>query len=517
MRTGNFQRKWEVCVAEKKDDLSKIVGAENVTNDPVTLEAYSGDHSFIPPRKPLMVVKPRNADDVQGVVTWANLTRTPLVPVSSGAPHFRGDTIPGSEGAVILDLSEMNRIIMMDRRNRVAIVEPGVTFSALQPELARQGLRLSMPLMPRASKSVLGSVLEREPITNPRYAWSLSEPLRCLETVMGNGDMFRTGELAGANVSTSARQEAKLIPLEEVLEKRRKTQDTALYQYGPGQFNYHKLISAAQGTMGIITWASLRCEVLPKVHKFFLVPAESLDTLIGFAYRLLRIRFHDELLLVNSSCLASILGEGSEHIMRLKQELPPWILILGLAGRDLLPEEKVAFLEKDIGDIAQRCGVRLESALSGASSEQVSEAVLNPSKEPYWKLRDTGGCQDIFFLTTLNRAPEFITSMHSSAEACTYSPSDIGVYIQPTHLGTSCHVEFHVPYDPDDRAETDRAHGLFTGASQELSRQGAFFSRPYGMWADLAYSRNAEHAELSKKLKQLFDPNSILNPGKLCF
>jgi FAD/FMN-containing dehydrogenase len=334
---------------------------------------------------------------------------------------------------------------------------------------------------------------------------------------MGKGDMFRTGELAGASISTSTRQEAKLIPLEEVLEKRRKTQETALYQYGPGQFNYHKLISAAQGTMGIVTWASLRCEVLPKVHRFFLVPSEGLDNIIGFAYKLLRIRFHDELLLLNSSSLASILGEGTEQIMGLRKELPPWILIFGLAGRDILPEEKVEFREKDIGDIAQQCGVRLESAIPGASDGQVGEAVLNPSKEPYWKLGNKGGCQDIFFLTTLNRVPEFVTTMYSLAEAFKYSPSDIGVYIQPTHLGTSCHVEFSLPFDPRDESEVATVQELFTKASEELSKQGAFFSRPYGIWADMAYSSNADHTRLSRKLKGLFDPNNVLNPGKLCF
>jgi FAD/FMN-containing dehydrogenase len=504
-------------MAAKKDELIKIVGAENVINNPVTLDVYSKDHSFIPPKKPLMVVKPKNADEVQGIVTWANQRRTPLVPVSSGLPHFRGDSVPSSEGAVIVDLSGMNRIIMMDRRNRVAIVEPGVTFSILQPELAKKGMRLSMPLLPRTSKSVLGSVLEREPLMNPRYSWSLSEPLRCLETVMGNGDIFRTGELAGASISSSAREEAKLIPIEEVLEKRKKTQDTALYQYGPGQFNYHKLLSAAQGTMGIVTWASLRCEVLPKVHRFFLVPSEGLDNIIGFAYKLLRIRFHDELLLLNNFNLASILGEDIEHIMSLRKELPPWILIFGLSGRGILPEEKVEYLEKDIGDIAQQFGVRLESETPGVRDDQAGEAVLNPSKEPYWKLRYKGGCQDIFFLTTLNRAPEFAATMYSVAEAFKYPPADIGVYIQPTHLGTSCHVEFNLPFDPSDESEVSRMQGLFTRASEELSKQGAFFSRPYGIWADMAYSRDAEHTSLSRKLKGLFDPNNVLNPGKLCF
>ncbi len=504
-------------MAEKKDELIKIVGTENAIDDPATLDGYSKDHSFIPPMKPLMVARPRNADEVQAIVKWANQTSTPLVPVSSGLPHFRGDSVPSREGAVIVDLSGMNRIIMMDRRNRVTIVEPGVTFSQLQPELAKEGLRLSMPIMPRASKSVLGSVLEREPIMNPRYAWSLNEPLRCIETVMGNGEMFRTGELAGAGVSTSTREEAKLIPVEEIMELRRKTQDTALYQYGPGQFNFHKLVSAAQGTMGIVTWASLRCEVLPKVQKFFLVPSERLDTLIDFAYKLLRIRFHDELMLLNSSTLASILGEGAEQIAGLKKELPPWTLVLGLTGRDVLAEERVAFLEKDIGDIAQQCNVRLEAAIPGATAEQVAAAVLNPSKEPFWKLRNKGDCRDIFFLTTLNRAPEFTATMNSVAEASQYPLSDVGMYIQPTHLGTSCHVEFSLPFDPSDEKEAAMVQELFTKASEELSTQGAFFSRPYGIWADMAYSRNAQHTSLSRKLKGLFDPNNVLNPGKLCF
>jgi len=59
--------------------------------------------------------------------------------------------------------------------------------------------------------------------------------------------------------------------------------------------------------------------------------------------------------------------------------------------------------------------------------------------------------------------------------------------------------------------------GLFTRASEELSRQGAFFSRPYGIWADMAYSSNPEHTSVSRTLKGLFDPNNVLNPGKLCF
>lgn len=500
----------------RKEDLATIVGTGYVNDNPEALKAWARDQSLTPERKPVMIVEPGTADEVQGIVRWANKTKTPLVPVSSGEPHFRGDTVPGSDGAVIVDLRRMNRIIMTDRRNRVAVVEPGVTYGRLQQALNAEGMRLSMPLMPRATKSVLGAILEREPITNPRYAWSLTEPLRCVEVVMGNGALHRTGELAGANVSTSTRQEAKFMPIEELLERRRKTQDTALYQYGPGQFNYHKLLSAAQGTMGIVTWASLRCEVLPEVQKFHLIPSKDFAPLVNLAYKLLRFRFHDELFLCNRHCLSSLLGNPRDTGAT-AADGSPWVMVLGIAGRGVLPHDRVEFLEKDIAAIAGQFNLRLESTACGAAAESVGSAILKPSPEPYWKLRDKGGCHEIFFLTTLNRSQEFIGAMHEAAADARYPLNDIGVYIQPTHMGTSCHVEFHLPYDPGNRKETEDVHNLFVTASKQLSDKGAFFSRPYGIWADLAFTRDPGQASLLRKVKHLFDPRNVLNPGRLCF
>jgi FAD/FMN-containing dehydrogenase len=52
---------------------------------------------------------------------------------------------------------------------------------------------------------------------------------------------------------------------------------------------------------------------------------------------------------------------------------------------------------------------------------------------------------------------------------------------------------------------------------EALVRNGAFFSRPYGPWAPLVYQDQSEEVVALKKLKNIFDPNGILNPGKLCF
>ena len=77
------------------------------------------------------------------------------------------------------------------------MVEPGVTFAELIPEMERNDLAPFMPLAPRGSKSVVTSALEREPITIPRHHWNPQDPLRCVEIIYGIGDLFRTGSAAG--------------------------------------------------------------------------------------------------------------------------------------------------------------------------------------------------------------------------------------------------------------------------------------------------------------------------------
>jgi hypothetical protein len=483
-------------------NLTEIIGKQKVIDKPGVLDRYSHDNSFAPPMRPRLVVQPRNAGDVQKIVLWANRTKTPLVPVSSGEPRFRGDTVPSVPEAVIVDLHRMNKIIRIDRRNRMVVIEPGVTYTQLQPALAEEGLRLSTPLLPRQSKSVLASLLEREPRLEPKYSYTLPEPLRCLEVVWGNGEIMRTGE-AGGYYST--------------LEQQWKMGLAQVFSGGPGQVDYYRLVSGAQGSMGIATWASVRCEILPKVHRFFFIPADDLKGLTECAYRLLRVRLGDEFLVLNGANLAAILSRDADGIQAVKDKLPPWIIIMGIAGRDLFPEERVDFQEKDTRDIVQQFALKLLPAISGIRSGQVMSTILNPSPVPYWKLAYKGACQDIFFMTTLDKIPEFVNTVLATANALQYPVSDIGIYLQPQHQGTSCHCEFNLPYDSGNKIEVDRVRELLQTCSEALIKQGAYFSRPYGIWADMVYNRDAANKEMIRTIKGIFDPNNILNPGKLCF
>ena len=338
---------------DKKKTLIGIVGKENVLEDLKSLGAYATDQSFVLPMKPWFVVRPKNMDEVQAIVKWANETSTPLVPVSSGAPHFHGDTVPSAPGAVLVDLGRMNAIKRIDRRNRMAVIEPGVTYSQLQPELAKEGLRLTTPLLPRRNKSVIASLLERQPTIIPRYQYSMTEPLRNLGVVWGNGDILYTGEAGGSVYS---------------LEDQWKAGGRQVDPKGPGQTDYLRLVTGAQGSMGIVAWASVKCELLPDVHKVFFIAAERLEALIDFSQRLQRLRLGDEVLLLNNSQLANILGKGANHIRTLREALPQWVLIIGVAGRALFPEEKAAVQEKDI---SRSCtALRIEAAVGNSGGDK---------------------------------------------------------------------------------------------------------------------------------------------------
>jgi hypothetical protein len=269
--------------------------------------------------------------------------------------------------------------------------------------------------------------------------------------------------------------------------------------------------------MGIVTWASIKCEILPKVHRFFFIPADDLKDLIECAYRLLRVRLGDEFLVLNNANLAAVLSKDTDEIQALKDKLPSWVIIVGIAGRDLFPEEKVDFQERDTRDIVQQSGLRLVPAVSGITGGQMMSALLNLSREPYWKLDCKGACQDIYFMTTLDKTPGFVSTVFAAANALRYPTSDIGIYLQPQHQGTSCHCEFNLPYDPGNKIETDRVKELLETGSEALIKQGAYFSRPYGIWADMVYNRDAANKEMIRTIKGIFDPNNTLNPGKLCF
>lgn len=481
-----------------KARINAAFGESRYTDDPEILDGYSKDHSFVPSRKPLGVVRPRNTEEIVKIVGLANDLKIPLVPVSSGPPRFHGDTVPTIPG-IIVDLSTIKEVLRVDRKNRIAIVDAGVTFEQLRAACAAEGLEPYTPLLPRKTKSVLASALEREPITIAKDHWDIIDPLVAGEMVFGTGDVFRSGE-----ASVGTRDDVvtgKLIPVTD---------------YGPGHVHFLKLMQASQGSFGILSWASVRCRIRPVVEKGYFVPSKTLDTLVPFCYKLFRHRLGDHFFILNSASLASILGEGSAHIKKIQSELPPWTLFFSLGGYSRYPQERIAYKENHIRSIAQDCGLAIVSDVADESAHDFLLR-LGTSEENDRRLKYKSSCQDLPLMATLDKAPDIVDTFLKTAGVHGYPSGDTSIYLQPVQRGRGCHLEFNIPYDAENKAEALLARNFYEEASWKLDTIGALFSRPYGSLSEIVYRREAETTACLRKVKQIVDPNNILNPGKLCF
>ncbi len=132
---------------------------------------------------------------------------------------------------------------------------------------------------------------------------------------------------------------------------------------GPGQTDFFRLLTGAQGTFGVVTWAAVRCDLVPVAHEYLFAAAAELDELVDFVYRLDRIRLGDEVFVVNDAYLARLLEAHGAAVDR--AALPAWTLVLGLGGREHFAAERVAVQKKDAEALAADFGLTLQRGRAG--------------------------------------------------------------------------------------------------------------------------------------------------------
>jgi FAD/FMN-containing dehydrogenase len=474
-----------------KKGLEAIVGKRYVLDDEPTLDAYGKDLSLNQPRRPSLVVKPKNGEEVQKVVKLANKQLVPVIPVSS-ALHFHGETIP-EQGGIVVDLRRMDKVIQVDSRNRKVKVEPGVTWGALQETLKEHDQMALNPLFPHPQMSALTSSLERNPMVIPKYEYA--EPVLTMEVVLPQGDVFRTGTASAANTEEA-------------------------YPEGPG-IDFFRLFQGAQGTLGIVTWLNIKTEYRPKHQKVFFIPFKKIEDAVEPIYRMQRRHIGNECFLLNNFNLALLLAdEWPKDFEDYRATLPPYTLTVVIAGAPRRPLERIAYEEEALHEIASQLLFQPAATVGGVAGLQdmMLEKLRAPQEEDrYWKTRYKGSSQDIFFITTMDRAQAFHQKVLEVCATFNYPTQDLGVYLQPLERGRACHLEFSFPCDLNAQHEREKVNELYQCVSEEMITMGAFFSRPYGPWADMVYRRATTYTTTLKEVKKVFDPNNILNPGKLCY
>jgi hypothetical protein len=483
-----------------KEGLLKILGDKHVEDNPKALEAHSRDHSLFPSGMPDFIVKPANAEEVQKIVQLANKQKIPLVPVSSGL-HFHGSTIP-KMGGIIMDLRRMDKILNINQDDRLVTIEPGVTWSKLQSELAKIGQRCLMPLFPPSSSSVVTSLLEREVATNPRFEYA--EPMCSNEVIWGNGMRFRTGS-------------ACVPGFPKECDSRGGNPE------GPGT-NWYRFLQGAEGTMGIVTWSIVKFEYLPKADRVCFILFNRLADAVEPLYKIQRRMIGNECFLINNMTGSLLFAEkGLGDFNRLRKEFPPWVLLLVLSGPPRFPEDKIAYekeaLEEIVAQIPQVKDISSSLPCCPGLEKRLPDLLRNPWPEErtYWKHSLKGGCQDLFFITKMERVPEFTEVVREVAGSYGYPVDEIGGYLQPIEQGRASHMEYQFFYSPDDPMEKEKVRELYLAAAEKLFHRGAFFSRPYGLLSRMVFEQARGYTNTIMKVKEVLDPNHTLSPGNLCF
>ena len=179
--------------------LEDIVGPDNISDDPATLDSYAFQWTaelsqrgskYMP--RPEAALMPGSTEEVQAIVRTCNRYKIKCKAYSTGWGPY---AVPQTEGVIQLDLRRMNRILEIDEKNMFAIIEPYVIGGQLQAEAMKVGLNTHI-VGAGASCSVLAACTSfLGPGPDSIFMGHSSENLLAMEWVMPTGDILRTGSL----------------------------------------------------------------------------------------------------------------------------------------------------------------------------------------------------------------------------------------------------------------------------------------------------------------------------------
>lgn len=445
-------------------------------------------------------IEVRSAEAMGELIAEAAEAGFGLVPRSSTGRARLGRAV-ALAGTRLADLSALRAVPLVSARQRVAIVEAGVTYAQLQPLLEAEGLRLDHPLLPPVGKSVVASVMDRAPTLVPRCSWDFTDPLLCAELWFGTGDRFRTGSAAGPGATLEEQWRAGMFQKNPL---------------GPAQTDLVKLAQGAQGAFGIATWTSVRLERAPELRRHFRVSGSELGRVASFVSAATRRRLGDEMIVLDPR-QATALGEALAIDTKIPEH--PWSLLLTVGSLPRLAPGSLRMQVSQLTELAATAGIEMV-ALDGTAEEELAIRLAGiPGPDDFangqgdWKRCATGESKEISFLTTLNRAEPLVEAVRSC-----WSPivgqERVAAYLQPLNQGRTCHVEVTAFVEPGQAERIDEEYARLV---DDLIDRGAFFSRPFGAAVDPVYRRCADVVRTLHRVKAVVDPHGVLSPGVLCF
>ena len=454
------------------DELMTLVDPGKVLTDPASLDTYGKDWTRQFPPAPLAIVFPRSAEQVQAIVLWANRHHMALVP-SGGRTGLSAGAV-AANGEVVVSFDYMNRIVDFNAFDRTVVCEPGVVTQQLQTFAEEHGLYYPVDFASSGSSQIGGNIgTNAGGIKVIRYGMTRSW-VAGLKVVTGKGELLELNK--------------------------------SLIKNATG-YDLRQLFIGAEGTLGFVVEATMRLDRAPRNLTAMVLGTPDFDSIMPVLHA-----FQGKLDLTafeffSDKALAKVLGRGDVPAP-FATDCPFYALLEFEAINDEVADTALSTFEQCVEE-----GWVLDGVMSQSQTQL----------QNLWKLREyisetishwTPYKNDIS--VTVSKVPAFLREIDAIVGEH-YPHFEVVWY---GHIGDgNLHLNILKPDDLDKEAFFATCANVNQWVFEIVERYNGSISAEHGVGMTkrdyLGYSRSAEEIACMKAIKAVFDPNGIMNPGKI--
>lgn len=453
--------------------LSSIVGSQAVLQDPDSLQEYGRDWTRYYTPTPKAVVFPQNTEQVIQLVKWANSERVALVP-SGGRTGLSGAAV-AKNGEVVVSFAKMNRVLDFNPTDMTITVEPGVITEELQRTVAEKGFYFPVDFAARGSSQIGGNVATNAGgIKVVRYGL-MRDWIASLEVVTAQGDHLKL--------------------------------NNSLIKNATG-YDLRHLFIGSEGTLGFITQITLKYTHPPKPLSVMVLGVSNTESVMkvfeSFRKNTSLMAFE----LFTDKALKVVLEGHSELSAPFETQAPLYLL--------------VEYEQVDTGSDDRAIQCFEECVEKGWVMDGVLSQSETQSKN-FWALREliSEACSrytpyknDVS--VKISKVPEFMAAVDKTM---TNSYPDLTV-VWFGHIGDgNLHINILKPKDLPMPEFVKRCQDVDKMLFQHIQNFNGSVSAEHGVGLSkkpfLHFTRSPEEILYMKAIKKVFDPNNIMNPGKI--
>ncbi len=454
------------------DELKTLVEAGKVLTDADSLNAYGKDWTkhFAP--APSAIVFPKTIEQVQAIVRWANRHKVALVP--SGGRTGLSAAAVAANGEVVVSFDYMNQILDLNLTDRTAVCQPGVVTAQLQNRAEENGLYYPVDFASAGSSQIGGNIATNAGgIKVIRYGMTRNW-VAGMKVVTGKGDLLELNKDLVKNATG---------------------------------YDLRQLFIGAEGTLGFVVEATMRLERAPNNLTAMVLGTPDFDSIMPVLHA-----FQGKLDLTafeffSDKALAKILGRGDVPAP-FETDCPFYVLLEFEASNEDVANDALATFEHCVEQ-----GWVLDGVMS--QSEQQLQNL--------WKLREyisetishwTPYKNDIS--VTVSKVPAFLKDIDAIV-AQNYPDFEVVWY---GHIGDgNLHLNILKPDDLSKDEFFAKCATVNKWVFETVEKYNGSISAEHGVGMTkrdyLVYSRSPVEIDYMKAVKAVFDPNGIMNPGKI--